>query len=752
MSGLRLSPAQEAIWYEQQMRHDTSNGGALSVTLLGELDEAQIESACAAIVRRHAALRTLVRVVGEQPVLDVQPPEHPLSFTVLDLPCPPTTEIAATRGWRAGTGMRYFDITREPGIAFQLLRHGPDRRTLLIDVHHVCFDGRSKFIFARDFVAAMTAIRAGGAPGPEPLPYPDWAEATDDVLAEADRYWADADPATCPRIELPHGETAAAGLVGTTGDALVDGAARARLVELAAAAGTTLFGGLLACLAVQLYAYGNERMVVCIPVDSSTAQSRGTIGLAVNVVPVLLTLRGDDTFASALTVARDATRRLKEFRHVPLRVLPVSRVARALPTRISLSYLRLPTDVPQIPGLRTDWDFVAPNSARTFDLMLQFRDADDHLVTRMDYCGDLDQVAASAAMQHFRSVLHQVLDAPDTPLRKLPLVPAESIQTGAEDVLAEPLGALIAAGRPGSATAAAAGSATDRSAVLQAALSGTASAGVVGAVVHLLGGGNPYDPARIRAVVAELGITTLVASYPVVRCLADGGDVPPTLHDVFVPMADLRPSPQILALVGAGVRLHAHVADARCGIVATQTCTLADLVDGYVPTLRDVAPGLRLTVRGPDGRILPQGTAGDLTIEVRSGEPRRFAAGIRGLLDRTGAIRHLGPPAATIRHGGLTLNLPDVERHLAAHPDVEEAAVVARGARPAAYLVPRPGSGFGAREARLHLKRRGGFGQLRVAEVSVVTELPRRPDGEVDRAAIVGGAWTEAASAWQETR
>ena len=743
MSGLPLSPAQEAIWYEQQMRHDSSNGGALSVTLHGELDDAQIESACAAVVRRHAALRTLVRVVGEQPVLDVQPPEYPLSFTVLDLLCPPGTEIAATRKWRAGTGMRYFDITREPGIAFQVLRHGPDRRTLLIDVHHVCFDGRSKFIFARDFVAAMTAIRSGLAPDPEQLPYPDWAEAPEGVRAEADRYWADADPASCPRIELPHGEPAAADLVGTTGETLIDGAARARLVELATAARTTLFGGLLACLAVQLYAYGNERMVVSIPVDSSTAQSRGTIGLAVNVVPVLLMVRGDDTFAAALANARDATRRLKEFRHVPLRALPVSRVARALPTRISLSYLRLPTDVPQIPGLRSDWDFVAPNSARTFDLMLQFRDADDHLVTRMDYCGDLDQVAASAAMGHFRSVLYQVLEAPDTPLRKLPLVPAESVQSGAEVVLAEPLSALIAASQlPGSAMAAA------------------GVFGVAGGVVHLLGGEHPYDPARIRAAIAELGITTLVAPYSVVRCLADGGSdgdgansaVPPTLRDVLVPMADLRPSPQILALVGAGVRLHAHVTDARCGIVATQTCALADLVDGYVPTLRDVAPGLRLTVCGPDGRILPQGTAGDITIEVRSGEPRRFAAGIRGLLDRTGAIRHLGPPAATIRHGGLTLNLPEVERYLAAHPDVEEAVVVARGARPAAYLVPRPGSGFGAREARLLLKRRGGSGQLRVAEVSVVTALPHRPDGEVDRAAIVAGAWTEAASACQETR
>nr|BFE70518.1 hypothetical protein GCM10020092_038190 [Actinoplanes digitatis] len=96
---------------------------------------------------------------------------------------------------------------------------------------------------------------------------------------------------------------------------------RRRLAGLAADGGTTLFGGLLAVLAAQLHAYGNERAVLSVPVDVSTAGTRDLIGPAVNVVPVALDLPRAATFRSLLAASAAAGATIKRYRRVPFREL-----------------------------------------------------------------------------------------------------------------------------------------------------------------------------------------------------------------------------------------------------------------------------------------------------------------------------------------------------------------------------------------------------------------------------------------------
>jgi hypothetical protein len=802
-----LSPAQEAIWFEDQVRRGVGNTGSFSVTLTGELGEGLIEAACAAVVRRHAPLRALVRVVGDRPFLetDLDAAERALPYEAVEVPCRPGEELAATRAWRDGRGTWCFDLTREPTLAFRLLRHGPGRRTLLMVGHHLSLDGRSKFVFARDFATALTALRSGAAPPSDPLPWPAWPAAGDELVERAVRYWRDADVAGFGRLRLPGGE-AAGPAVGTTGEWSVDGARRARLADLAHAHGTTLFGGLLAAVAVTLYGYGNRRMVLCAPVDVTTQATRDLIGLGVNIVPFVVELGGEDTFVSALAVARDARARLREFQLVPLRALgAVTAGCRPLFSRVSVSYQRIATDVPDIPGLRSSWDFVAPNSAETFDLMMHLRDAHDRLVLRLDHSGgDLDTAAASAIGRHLGSVLSLVLDRPHTPLRSLPLLPPESVAAGptssgrAGHSTAE-LCAAVAARHPDRpAVTGPGGSIAYRElaraargpglvAVLARVLGGSdgdgwtaPAAGSAWLAGHLGGGvgpgrtvqlaepgsawfwhecwlawagggtlcrpGGPVSPEVLR----EHGITTLLAPYQVLRRLV--GTPSPTLRDVLTPMAELRPSAEITGLVGAGVRLHAVHSVAGTGPVAVQECTPAVLAAGYEPVLRHIAPGVLVSVRCPDGRVLPHGVTGRITVEVRtgpaavdpadpagSGPARRVVpTGDLGWVGRDGAVRLHGADADIVEWAGQSLTIPALERHLAAHPDVEDAAVVCSGHRPLAYLVPRAGSGLDVRAARRHTRRRSVPGEPR-PQVRVVAELPRTPDGRVDRSALSGG-------------
>jgi hypothetical protein len=477
---VNLSTAQEAIWYEEQLQSGTSNTGFFSVTITGHVAETAIRAACEAIVRRHPPLRTLVRLDGDQPTLDVRAP-GPLLFERVDAPCEPGEEIPTTRAWRDAHGKRSFDLTTEPGVAFTLLRHGPDRRTLLVVVHHFCFDGRSKFLFARDFVATL-----GGAEL-TPLPALTGPPADPELLERAGKHWDALDVPAIPALNLPVASTSEGGGAGTTPGFVLTTAQRARLSELATSTGTTLFGGLLAGLATHLHCYGNQRLVLCVPVDISIPQSRDHIQLAINVVPVELTVRGDDTFRTVLDAARSALAQLREFRRVPFRQLaggkPWASGARALFSKVSLSYLRLPDDIPSVPGLDLRWDFVAPNSAQSFDLMFHLRDVGEHIVGRLDYASRiLDRTAATAMTEHFQAVLDRALAEPDAPLRSLAPLAAASV---AGSATALPLGRDL----------------------LQLAEPGTAEPAIEQALARASGGVlHPHRSVRLHAVYAPAGL------------------------------------------------------------------------------------------------------------------------------------------------------------------------------------------------------------------------------------------------------
>ncbi|WP_203709059.1 condensation domain-containing protein, partial [Actinoplanes digitatis] len=446
MTGPPLSPGQLAIWYEEQLRTGFSNTGYFAATIAGDLAEEVVARACRAIVGRHPALRTLVAVTGGRPALSPRPADAGIAYEMVPLPCPPGGERAAVRAWRATSGKLAFDLTAEPPIAFTLLRHGPGRRTLLVVVHHICFDGRSKFVFAREFTGALRALSAGLPFDPPPVPSPSWPGESAELIGEAAGYWAgivpDCPPLVLPLAEHPSGAApSAAASLGAAPSAAaslraapsapaclraapeftVGAEQRRRLAGLAADGGTTLFGGLLAVLAAQLHAYGNERAVLSVPVDVSTAGTRDLIGPAVNVVPVALDLPRAATFRSLLAASAAAGATIKRYRRVPFRELaagrPWSAGARALFAQLSLSWLRLPAELPEVPGLDVAWDFVAPNTAPTFACAIQARDAGDHLVLRFDHAGaSLDSAAADEMAALFRETTAAVLAAPDRPL------------------------------------------------------------------------------------------------------------------------------------------------------------------------------------------------------------------------------------------------------------------------------------------------------------------------------------------------
>jgi hypothetical protein len=456
-----LTPEQESIWLEEKRYPDHVNAGFFSVTIRGEIAPRAIEAACAAVCATNPDLRAVFPDL-DGPKAVVLPLAETFVLHREVLPCAPGTERDAARRWYLERGTRAWRVTEHPPIRLHLLDHGPDVCTLVVGVHHICFDGRSKFVFARQFARALERARRGLE-----QPAESWAppvRADDDRLSEAVDHWLGHDLPRLPALALPrpHRLLADGAVVPSPRHDLPEQVTRA-LVELTATEGVSVFSGLFAGAAAQLGRYGNERLVISLPVDTSVADTAERIGLQVNVVPTLVELSPDTSFRELLHAGGAAMTHVRRFRRTPFRRV-VDRLRRACGVDVGagvfdhfgISHPRTTADLGQVPGLALEWDFFAPNSTRSFDLTLQVRREPGAVYGRLDYATSVfDETAAREFMAGYAEVLDRVTREPDTPLgtllehRAAHVPPSHATPAPAGERIAfADLAGLLAAGDP----------------------------------------------------------------------------------------------------------------------------------------------------------------------------------------------------------------------------------------------------------------------------------------------------------------
>ncbi len=161
------------------------------------------------------------------------------------------------------------------------------------------------------------------------------------------------------------------------------------------------------------------------------------------------------------------------------------------------------------------------------------------------------------------------------------------------------------------------------------------------------------------------------------------------------------------------------------------------------------AGGTEIRILDGDFNELPTGEVG--TIYVRndtqfegytSGSTKDFHAGFMssgdvGYLDEAGRLFVVGRDDEMIVSGGENVYPIEVEKTLAAHPDVAEAAVIGvddeqYGQRLAAFVVLNPGSGATVDTLKQHVRE--NLANYKVPrEITVLDELPRGSTGKIQR-------------------
>ncbi|MFT7836863.1 condensation domain-containing protein [Saccharothrix sp. BKS2] len=423
-----VSAAQSALWAEQEYDPGTSSSGYFAVAVTGPLDPGRLRRAALAVLHRHEPLRSVLRVVdGElrQVVLDA---DDALSYDEVAVPCEAGAEREAAAAFMAaGENRRRWDLAAEGPVRFHGLAHAPDRRTVVFSVHHAGFDGRSKFVVAADFARALTDPDGLGPPLDAAHP----ADAPDEVCAEAAAFWTRVLPGVTGPLLVQGGREP--GRTGVRSTATTPLAERdvAALRELAAGSSVSTFTALLAALARQLAWYGNDVAVLAIAADVSDETTRGTAGVQVNVVPLVLPCAADRAPGAALAEADEALARMRRFRRVPFRRLLAEvpdRSARRLMTQFGLSFPRPPRGLRlDVPGLDLRWDFFTANTSATFDKTLQVRADWPRGLVRLDYRPQtMDAAGAEAFAAHFHEAVRSLARSSGAPVaRGVPSAPAE---------------------------------------------------------------------------------------------------------------------------------------------------------------------------------------------------------------------------------------------------------------------------------------------------------------------------------------
>jgi len=305
---VRLSPAQEDLWIFESLYPDTAAINLCSAYHFDHpVDPAGLEAALELVVERHDVLRGAVRGTPGELTMD---PIHParIDFERVDLRARTEPADEAYLAVVDELRRRTFDLEHDRPIRGSFITVDDERRTLILDLHHIITDWWSFDILHSEFAKAYRAILDGTAydtPRGE-IQYADYAHWQRELeaagvferqLAFWRDYLADLPPAPVLGVQREPGASAFAAV---SLEFLVDEALVHRAEAFARAHGATLFHVLTAAFAVfSARLSGAEDVVVGTPLANRRARGLDqVIGYVMNMVATRWRVGPETDFAS----------------------------------------------------------------------------------------------------------------------------------------------------------------------------------------------------------------------------------------------------------------------------------------------------------------------------------------------------------------------------------------------------------------------------------------------------------------------
>jgi amino acid adenylation domain-containing protein len=429
-----LSFPQQRLWFLEKLQPGEATyhipGG---VRLRGLLRREDLRRALQTVIDRHGALRTAIEGEADgamQRVREVCPLELPLDDLSWMSPRARQQQLAKLAAQQSS---QPFDLSAPPLLRARLIVLGTEEHVLLITVHHLVADGWSVGVLIREVAAAYA-----GLPLPAlPVQYADYARWQRSpaclVQHEEQLAWWKTRLQGAPVLELPT-DRARPPVQSTAGAALsvpLEPALVGEVESFARSLSTTPFAVWLAGFLILLHRYSRQSDL---SVGTTTAyRTRGEIEPLIGFFVNTLVLRADLGGAPSLPqlVRRVKETLLEAFAHQDA---PFDRVVEAVQpardqSRSPLFQVLFTQDpavrTPPVTGLQLE-PFEPARQTSRFDLSVFLSDRDGARIATFEYATALFELSTIERMaEHYVTVLHEALRAPELPIGALPLLSAE---------------------------------------------------------------------------------------------------------------------------------------------------------------------------------------------------------------------------------------------------------------------------------------------------------------------------------------
>lgn len=424
-----LSDAQHRMWLHQKL-HPASGAYnvCIRIDLAGDLDEARLLKALAAVVDHHEILRTTYPTGS-----DGQPYQH------IHAQLPPAVQIVE-HGDPAriarDTACKPFDIASSGPLRMHLVKVSATQWSLVITVHHIIWDGGCFGVFSRDLSLAYR----GSAIEPLSVQYADIAvhQSSPDAKSAANLdaqldYWRQTLTPLPPALPLPtvHARGPRMSEQATRLDRIMPATCAICLRTAAATLRTTPFAVFIAAYALLLHRWtgASDITIGTMVANRHLPGSRELIGNFGNTVLLRIRVSADSTFrqlvAQTAQVVTDAVSNGDvSFERIVADLSPPREAGHGFFTDTLGLFLDRDIGGPDLPDVDVRWTNIF-NGASPFALTFQGFLTGDTLQVEATFRTELFASDTVLDMlEHLESILFQATASPERPCSVVSELPA----------------------------------------------------------------------------------------------------------------------------------------------------------------------------------------------------------------------------------------------------------------------------------------------------------------------------------------
>jgi amino acid adenylation domain-containing protein len=439
---LPLSFAQQRLWFLDQLEGEEAIAYNESWALLleGSLNKTALEQSLQEIVQRHEVLRTTFSMVEGKPMPIIHPfSKSGFNLTVIELQNWPFEEQQREEQRQFRTeAQRPFDLFKGPLFRATLISRAANKHILLLNLHHIIFDGWSQTLFIEELSTCYEAFSQHQQPSLPPLgiQYVDFASwqrqwLSGENLEKQLGYWKQQLANSPALLQLPTDfqRPAIQRFQGASCPIHITAELTEQLQSLSNQTGATLFMTLLSGFAILLARYsGQNDIVIGSPIANRThSQTESMIGFFVNTLVLRLDLSDNPSFETVLQQARRVALEAYNHQDIPFEQLveevkPERNLSHSPLFQVLLQLQDAPVSNWEFSGLTlTQLELESVNAK--FDLSLILEKTAQGLEGKLEYNTDLFKASTIERItEHFNKLLDGVVKTERKSIYELPLL------------------------------------------------------------------------------------------------------------------------------------------------------------------------------------------------------------------------------------------------------------------------------------------------------------------------------------------